>query len=69
MMRYTYLGDKWTNKTLIGLQCNPVLRQDGKCIVSIQMATALVKDKNGNQYVVARRRLRLNNKLKQLDLF
>lgn len=61
-MRYTYLGDKLTDDNLRGMQCNPVRRADGKCIVSISMATALVEDAEGNRYVVARRRLRLNNK-------
>lgn len=58
--RYTYLGDKLTDERLISMQCNPVRRADGKCIVSIPMATALVQDAEGNRYVVARRRLRLN---------
>lgn len=60
MTRYTYLGDKLTDDRLRGMQCNPVRRADGKCIVSIQMATALVQDVEGNRYVVVRRRLRLN---------
>lgn len=61
MMRYTYLGDKWTRKELINMQCDPVRRADGKCIVSVKMATALVVDADGNKYVVMRRRLRLND--------
>ncbi|MEM9954355.1 MAG: hypothetical protein AAF846_22280 [Chloroflexota bacterium] len=63
-MRYTFLGDKQTRRDLINMQCNPVLRDDGKCIVSVKMATALVVDREGNRYVVPRRRLRLNSKLK-----
>lgn len=59
-MRYTYLGDKLTAPSLKGMQCNPVRRPDGKCIVSIKMATALVEDRHGTRHVVARRRLRLN---------
>lgn len=59
-MRYTYLGDKLTDENLIGLQCNPVRRADGKCIISVKMATALVIDAQGNKYVVLRRRLRVN---------
>lgn len=59
-MRYTYLGDKLTRSELIGMQCDPVLRPDGKCVVSVKMATALVVDANGNKHVVARRRLRVN---------
>lgn len=61
-MRYTYLGDKWTNPHLIGLQCDPVRRLDGKCVVSTKMATALVQDEHGQRHFVARRRLRLNHK-------
>lgn len=57
-MRYTYLGDKLS--TLTGMQCDPVRRPDGKCIVSVKMATALVIDAQGNKYVVLRRKLRLN---------
>lgn len=63
-MRYTYKGDKLTDETLIGLQCDPVRRADGKCIVSQKMATALVVDASGNRYVVLRRKLRLNEKVK-----
>lgn len=59
-MRYTYLGDKATRADLVGMQCDPVFRADGKCIVSISMATALVIDAQGTRHVVLRRRLRLN---------
>ena len=59
-MRYTYLGTKETDPALIDLQCDPVRRPNGRCIVSIKMATALVEDASGQCYVVARRRLRLN---------
>jgi hypothetical protein len=62
-MRYTYTGDKMTDPALTGLQCDPVRRADGKCVISISMATALVTDANGKRYVVLRRRLRLNNKV------
>jgi len=58
-MRYTYLGDKHTRKQLCGMQCNPVRRKDGKCVVSVRMAAALVTD-GKNLYTVARRRLRVN---------
>lgn len=61
-MRYTYLGDTLTAPHLVGLQCDPVRRPDGRCIVSIRMATALVADADGNRYVVKRRRLRLNGR-------
>ncbi len=60
IMRYTYLGDKLTDNALIGLQCDPVRRADGKCIICIKMATALVIDESGNKHVVLRRRLRVN---------
>jgi hypothetical protein len=60
MPRYTYLGDKLSDQSLKGMQCDPVRRKDGKCIVSMKMATALVVDPNGNKHVVARRRLRVN---------
>lgn len=33
-MRYTYLGDILTDPALIGLQCDPVRRADGKCVVA-----------------------------------
>jgi hypothetical protein len=59
-MRYTYLGDKLTAPLLRGMQCDPVRDQRGKCIISMRMAVALVRDNEGNRYVVARRRLRLN---------
>lgn len=59
-MRYTYLGDKMTPATLKGMQCDPCRRADGKCIVSVKMATALVVDAHGIKHVVLRRRLRVN---------
>lgn len=62
MMRYTFMGDKLTRPDMRGLQCNPVRRADGRCIVSVPMATALVEDATGQRYIVPRRRLRLNFK-------
>lgn len=62
-MRYIYLGGTHTDPALIGLACDPVLRPDGKCIVSTRMATALVEDAQGKRYVVSRRRLRLAEKV------
>ncbi len=59
-MRYTFLGDKQTASALAGMQCDPVRRADGKCVVSVKMATALVVDERGRRYVVPRRRLRVN---------
>jgi hypothetical protein len=58
--RYTYLGDRLTDPALLGMQCDPVRREDGKCIVSIKMAVAIVEDAQGTRYIVLRRRLRLN---------
>jgi len=62
-MRYTYLGDGLTDLRLRGMQCDPVRRLDGRCIVSAKFATALVIDAYDNHHVVKRRRLRLNRKL------
>lgn len=59
-MRYTYLGNDLTDKQWIGMQCDPVRRKDGKCVLSVKMATALVVDQQGRRHVVLRRRLRLN---------
>lgn len=58
-MRYVYLGDGATAPELRGMLCDPVRRPDGKCIISIRMASALVVDASGVRYVVARRRLRV----------
>jgi hypothetical protein len=58
-MRYTYLGSKDTDPALVGMLFDPVRRADGKCIISLKAATALVIDANGNKHVVLRRRLRL----------
>jgi len=38
-MKYTYIGDRMSNKR--GIQCDPVLGKDGKCI----------RGKNGNMLV------------------
>lgn len=46
-MRYIYLGDKLTDRSLVGLRCDPVKRADGKCIVNRELATALVVDEQG----------------------
>ena len=61
-MRYTYIGNRATDDNMRGLQCDPVRRADGKCVVSIKMATALVVDGRGSRHVVMRRFLRLNSK-------
>ena len=59
-MRYSYIGDKMTRDDLRGMQCDPVRRADGKCIISVKMATALVVDAQGRKHVVLRRRQRVN---------
>jgi hypothetical protein len=59
-VRYTYLGDKLTDPALVGAQCDPCRREDGKCIVSVKRASALVRFADGITRVVARRRLRVN---------
>lgn len=58
-MRYVYLGDALTDPALVGQECDPVRRDDGKCIVSQRMATQLVRFADGVQRVVKRRRLRV----------
>lgn len=63
-MRYTFIGNKITDDSYRGMQCDPVRRPDGKCIVNIKMASALVVDGRGDRHVVPRRFLRLNSKLK-----
>ncbi|HYE96158.1 MAG TPA: hypothetical protein VD962_08110 [Rubricoccaceae bacterium] len=60
--RYLYLGDRQTRRELAGMPCNPVRRADGRCVVSRRLASALVEDRHGRRYVVARRRLRLRRK-------
>ena len=60
--RYTYLGDKLTDPCLKGIQCDPVRRIDGKCIISRKTGSALVKTASNSIIIVNRRRLRLNVK-------
>jgi len=61
-VRYVYLGDRLTREELKGIRCDPVRRDDGRCVVSRRMAAALVVDEQGERHVVARRRLRLADK-------
>jgi hypothetical protein len=61
-VRYTYLGDPLTRPELVGGQCDPIRRPDGRCVVSVRMATAAVRFANGQLHVVKRRRLRLNER-------
>jgi hypothetical protein len=61
--RYLYLGDALTMPALVGRMCNPLLRTDGRCILSNRMATALVLFAGETRpRVVVRRRLRLVSK-------
>ncbi len=57
MMRYVYLGDAMTRDDLRGAPCDPVLRDDGKCIVG--GSKQLVRFGDGREHVVLRRRLRI----------
>ncbi len=59
-MRYTYLGDRLTDPDLKRMQCDPVLRPDGKCIRS-RMSTMIVTD-GVKSYIVLARRLRKNRR-------
>ena len=65
--RYIYLGDRMTRADLKGKWCDPVRREDGKCIVSNRMATQMVKFYDGELSIVARRRLRLLEKWEARD--
>jgi len=55
-MRYTYLGDRFTDPGLRGMQCDPVLR-NGKCIRSKKATMLVISDK---VYNVLARQLRIN---------
>lgn len=58
-MRYVYLGDKLTRPDLKGSPCDPVRRQDGRCVVG--RGKQLVEFAGGNRAIVLRRRLRVVN--------
>jgi hypothetical protein len=58
-LRYIYLGDRLTAPELRGQRCDPMRRPDGKCIISVRMATALVRFEDGSIRCVLRRRLRV----------
>ena len=55
-MRYTYLGDRLSVRR--GMQCDAVLRGDGKCIRS-RKAVMLVTD-GERKWIVLARLLRIN---------
>lgn len=61
-VRYIYLGDRHTRPELRGVACDPVRRDDGRCIVGKRLASAMVVLDDGTRHVVARRRLRLASK-------
>lgn len=58
-MRYTYRGDRLTEPTLRGMQCDPVRRANGKCIRG-KNSNMLVIDAQGRCWVVLARQLRIN---------
>lgn len=60
-MRYVYLGDKHTDPVLRGALCDPIKREDGKCIVGGSKQLVVFED--GTRHVVLRRRLRVQNKV------
>jgi hypothetical protein len=59
-VRYVYLGDKLTDPLLVGLECDPIRRADGKCLVGRKPRNQAVRFENGREAVVLARRLRLN---------
>lgn len=61
-MRYVYAGDRLTDPRLIGMPCDPILRADGKCVVSRKPRNQLVRFEDGTEVVVLARRLRLASK-------
>lgn len=67
--RYVYLGDAMTDPALVNQPCDPVRREDGKCVVSTRFATAFVVFADGARRVVKRRRLRVVASLAALTLW
>lgn len=62
-MRYIYLGHEGTSPELRDQECDPVRDpKTGQCIVG--RGNALVRFADGSVRVVARRRLRLTEKLR-----
>jgi len=55
-VKYVYLGDRMTDPALRRQPCDPVLRQDGKCITG--RGAMLVRFADGLERVVVRRLLR-----------
>ena len=56
--RYRYLGDRLTDAALVGRQCEPVRRPDGKCVVG-RGAGLVTFEGETVPRVVIRRRLRV----------
>ena len=54
---YKYLGDRLTDPTLKGKQCEAIKRADGKCIRA-RNGSMLVKFENGKSAIVFARLLR-----------
>ena len=63
-MRYVYLGDRSTDKTLVGRACDPVRRADGKCIRGRGSQLVVFEGENKPRVVIARR-LRLTERAAQ----
>lgn len=55
-MKYIYLGDRLTDPALKRQPCDPVLRDDGKCITG--RGAMLVRFADGQERVIVRRLLR-----------
>ena len=56
-MRYTYLGSRDTDPALKGMQCDPVRRPDGKCIIAglrPAVAAGTVIEHNGVRIVIVK---------------
>lgn len=56
-MRYVYLGDRMTAPELKNALCDPVRREDGRCIRG--RGSQLVQFADGSRRVVIARRLRV----------
>ena len=56
-MKYTYLGDRFTDPFYKGKLCTAVLRADGKCIRG-KNGSMLVQFENGALHIITGRLLR-----------
>jgi len=59
-MRYTYLGDRFTDSPLKGMQCDPVYNTSGKCIRGRK--AVMIVTNGERKYVILARRLRINKR-------